>query len=82
MAWFLLIACHRMDEKMYWDPWGSFVKGQVQTEQIDGSLRCLHKPCLGLSFKKTALLVKIQSLHNMKKSGNHIQLQNLYMLAR
>ena len=32
MVLLLLIACHRTDEKMYWDPWGSFVKGQVQTE--------------------------------------------------
>ena len=31
-SWLLLIACHRTDEKMYWDPWGSFVKGQVQAE--------------------------------------------------
>jgi hypothetical protein len=36
MAWLLLIARRRMDEKMYWDPWGSFVKRQVQTEQTDG----------------------------------------------
>jgi hypothetical protein len=33
-----------MDEKMYWDPWGSFVKRQVQTEQTDGRWRHSDKP--------------------------------------
>lgn len=44
MVWLLLVACYRVDDNMWWDPWGSFTKGQVQTEQIDGSRRDACKP--------------------------------------
>lgn len=43
MAW-LLVACNRINDKMWWDPWGSFTNKQVQTEQINGSQRDSYKP--------------------------------------
>lgn len=62
--------------KMYWDPWGSFVKGRSKQNKLIGA-EDTHVNLPGFAFQKDSSVRKIQSLPNMKKSGNHIQLQNL-----
>lgn len=72
MPWLLFIACHRMEDKTQWDPWGSSTKGQIQTEQSDGRQRHSCNSLLVSAFEKGSSASEIHSLPNMKKSGNHI----------
>ena len=55
---------------------GKFCKGRSKQNKLIGA-EDTHVNLPGSAFQKDSSVRKIQSLPNMKKSGNHIQLQNL-----